>query len=153
MFYAGLPVTEAARSKAWTVLTRSKAGIVCSNPTQGMDVCLWIGRNSVWNRTGYLPHNIQNQNYLSLVPRYILVFSAQIRTSRLVRCSRPFSQKRRTKQKIILFHWRLQCSVSCFENSIKSVHNLIYYKFSRVPFVAIWNYLYVATKYYLYFLL
>jgi hypothetical protein len=32
------PVTVAERSKAWTVFTRSEAGIVGSNPTQGMDV-------------------------------------------------------------------------------------------------------------------
>jgi hypothetical protein len=31
-------VTVAERSKAWTVFTRSGAGIVGSNPTQGMDV-------------------------------------------------------------------------------------------------------------------
>jgi hypothetical protein len=33
-------ITVAAWSKAWHVFARSKAGIVCSNPTQGMDVCL-----------------------------------------------------------------------------------------------------------------
>jgi hypothetical protein len=33
-------VTVAARSKAWTVFARSNAGIVGSNPTQVMDVCL-----------------------------------------------------------------------------------------------------------------
>jgi hypothetical protein len=32
------PVTVTARSKAWTVFARSNAGIVGSNPTQGMDV-------------------------------------------------------------------------------------------------------------------
>jgi hypothetical protein len=32
--------TNAARSKAWTVFARSNAGIVGSNPTQGMDVCV-----------------------------------------------------------------------------------------------------------------
>jgi hypothetical protein len=32
------PITVAARSKTWTVFARSKAGIVGSNPTQGMDV-------------------------------------------------------------------------------------------------------------------
>jgi hypothetical protein len=31
-------ITVAARSKAWTVFARSEAGIVGSNPTQGMDV-------------------------------------------------------------------------------------------------------------------
>jgi hypothetical protein len=33
----------AAQSKAWTVFARSKAGIVGSNPTQGMDfhVCVY----------------------------------------------------------------------------------------------------------------
>jgi hypothetical protein len=33
-----MPVTVAERSKACTVFARSKAGIVGSNPTQGMDV-------------------------------------------------------------------------------------------------------------------
>jgi hypothetical protein len=32
------PVTVAERSKACTAFARSEAGIVCSNPTQGMDV-------------------------------------------------------------------------------------------------------------------
>jgi hypothetical protein len=34
-----IPITVAARPKAWTVFTRSNAGIVCSNPTQSMNVC------------------------------------------------------------------------------------------------------------------
>jgi hypothetical protein len=34
------PITAAERSKAWTVVARSNAGIVSSNPTQGMDVCV-----------------------------------------------------------------------------------------------------------------
>jgi hypothetical protein len=33
-------VTVAARSKAWTVFDRSNTGILGSNPTQGMDVCV-----------------------------------------------------------------------------------------------------------------
>jgi hypothetical protein len=37
---SSLPITVAAPSKAWTVFSRSKAGIVDSNPTQGMDVCV-----------------------------------------------------------------------------------------------------------------
>jgi hypothetical protein len=32
----------AAQCKAWTVFARSKAGIVGSNPTQGMDVCVCV---------------------------------------------------------------------------------------------------------------
>jgi hypothetical protein len=32
----------AARSKAWTVFARSDGGIVGSNPTQGMDVCVFV---------------------------------------------------------------------------------------------------------------
>jgi hypothetical protein len=32
--------TVAVRSKAWTVFARSNAGIVDSNPTRGMDVCV-----------------------------------------------------------------------------------------------------------------
>jgi hypothetical protein len=34
-----MPITVAARCKAWTVFGRLNAGIVGSNPTQGMDVC------------------------------------------------------------------------------------------------------------------
>jgi hypothetical protein len=37
-----LPVTVVERSKACTVFTRSEAGTMGSNPTQGMDVwCVW----------------------------------------------------------------------------------------------------------------
>jgi hypothetical protein len=48
------PITVAARSKALTVFARSNAGIVGSNRTRGMDVCvrlfcfcvgLWVGRD------------------------------------------------------------------------------------------------------------
>jgi hypothetical protein len=35
-----VPITVAGRSKAWTVVVRSKAGIVGLNPTQGMDACV-----------------------------------------------------------------------------------------------------------------
>jgi hypothetical protein len=34
------PITVAAQSKAWTVFARWNAGIVGSNPTRGMDVCV-----------------------------------------------------------------------------------------------------------------
>jgi hypothetical protein len=34
------PITVVARSKAWTVFGRSTTGIVGSNPTRGMDVCV-----------------------------------------------------------------------------------------------------------------
>jgi hypothetical protein len=37
-----VPIPVAARFKAWTVFARSNAGIVGSNPTQGMDVCVYI---------------------------------------------------------------------------------------------------------------
>jgi hypothetical protein len=36
-----LPITVAARSKTWTVFARSNAGIVGSNPTQDMNVCVY----------------------------------------------------------------------------------------------------------------
>jgi hypothetical protein len=36
------PITLAARSKAWTVFARSDAGIVGSNPTRSMDICLLL---------------------------------------------------------------------------------------------------------------
>jgi hypothetical protein len=36
------PITVAGRAKAWTVFARSNTGIVGSNPTQGMDVCLCL---------------------------------------------------------------------------------------------------------------
>jgi hypothetical protein len=35
-----VPIKVAARSKAWTVFARSNTGIVCSNPTRDMDVCV-----------------------------------------------------------------------------------------------------------------
>jgi hypothetical protein len=35
-----MPITVAARSKAWTIFARSNAGILGSNPAQGMDVCV-----------------------------------------------------------------------------------------------------------------
>jgi hypothetical protein len=35
-----MQVAVAARSKAWTVFASSDAGIVGSNSTQGMDVCM-----------------------------------------------------------------------------------------------------------------
>jgi hypothetical protein len=35
-------ITVAARSMAWIVFARSNAGIVGSNPTKGMDVCLCL---------------------------------------------------------------------------------------------------------------
>jgi hypothetical protein len=36
------PITVAARSKAWTVFARSNTGIVGSNSTEGMDVCVCV---------------------------------------------------------------------------------------------------------------
>jgi hypothetical protein len=36
------PITVAALSKAWTVFARSNTGIVGSNPTRGIDVCVWV---------------------------------------------------------------------------------------------------------------
>jgi hypothetical protein len=40
-----MPTTVAERSKACTVFARSEAGIMGSNPTQGMNVwclCVWV---------------------------------------------------------------------------------------------------------------
>jgi hypothetical protein len=39
--YCWAPVTVAARSKAWILFARTDAGIVGSNPTQGMNVCVY----------------------------------------------------------------------------------------------------------------
>jgi hypothetical protein len=36
------PVTVAARSEAWILFARSNIGVVDSNPTQGMDVCVCV---------------------------------------------------------------------------------------------------------------
>jgi hypothetical protein len=36
-----MPTTVAAQSKAWNIFAQSNAGIVGSNPTQGMDVCVY----------------------------------------------------------------------------------------------------------------
>jgi hypothetical protein len=35
-----VPITVAEPFRAWTVFARSNAGIVASNPTQSMDVCV-----------------------------------------------------------------------------------------------------------------
>jgi hypothetical protein len=37
-----LPITVAARYKAWTVFARSDAGIVGLNPNQDMDICVCV---------------------------------------------------------------------------------------------------------------
>jgi hypothetical protein len=37
-----MPITAAAKSKAWTDFARSNAGIVGSISTQGMDVCMCV---------------------------------------------------------------------------------------------------------------
>jgi hypothetical protein len=37
---SALPIPVAARSKTWTLLLRSNTGVVGSNPTRNMDVCL-----------------------------------------------------------------------------------------------------------------
>jgi hypothetical protein len=37
-----MPITVAARSKAWTIFSHSNTGIVDSDPTQGMDVCIKV---------------------------------------------------------------------------------------------------------------
>jgi hypothetical protein len=37
-----MPITVASLPKAWTVFSRSNIGIVGSNPTQGMDVCVGL---------------------------------------------------------------------------------------------------------------
>jgi hypothetical protein len=39
---ADVPVTVVARSKAWTVFARSNVGMVGSNSTQGMDICMCV---------------------------------------------------------------------------------------------------------------
>jgi hypothetical protein len=39
-FRYNLQITVSARSKAWTLLAHWNAGIVCSNPTQSMNVCV-----------------------------------------------------------------------------------------------------------------
>jgi hypothetical protein len=44
IIYIFRPFTVAARSKAWTVFAVCNAGIVGSNPTQGMDVCVLLFR-------------------------------------------------------------------------------------------------------------
>jgi hypothetical protein len=43
-----VPIAVVARSKTWTVFARSNAGIVGSNPTQGMDVYVRLFCVCVW---------------------------------------------------------------------------------------------------------
>jgi hypothetical protein len=40
--YLRKPTTVAARYKAWTIFARSNTGVVGSNPTQDMDVCVHL---------------------------------------------------------------------------------------------------------------
>jgi hypothetical protein len=62
------PVTVAARSKPWTVFARSDAGIMGSNPTQGMDVwcvygfilCLGSGLATGWSLVLGVPPSVKN---------------------------------------------------------------------------------------------
>jgi hypothetical protein len=35
------PITAASRFKAWTVFARSNTAVVGSNPTRGMDICVY----------------------------------------------------------------------------------------------------------------
>jgi hypothetical protein len=35
-------ITVATQSKPWNVFARSNTGIVGSNPTQGMYICVWV---------------------------------------------------------------------------------------------------------------
>jgi hypothetical protein len=42
IYYSLMPITVAARSKAWIIFSRSKAGIVGSNPAKEMDVCVHL---------------------------------------------------------------------------------------------------------------
>jgi hypothetical protein len=37
-----MPITVAERCEAWIVIFRFNAGIVGSNPNQGMDVCVCV---------------------------------------------------------------------------------------------------------------
>jgi hypothetical protein len=37
-----MPITVAMQSKSWTLFAFSNTGIVCSNPTWGMDVCVLL---------------------------------------------------------------------------------------------------------------
>jgi hypothetical protein len=62
----------AARSKAWTVFARSNAEIVGSNPTQGMDVCVYCvfvlgnGLATGWSLVqGVLPTLYRLENWKS----------------------------------------------------------------------------------------
>jgi hypothetical protein len=57
------PITETARSKAWTIFARLNNGIVGSNPTRGMDFCVGLFRVCVvlqraeprsWSPTNYV---------------------------------------------------------------------------------------------------
>jgi hypothetical protein len=65
-----VPITVAARSKAWNLFARSNAGIVGSNPTQGMDVCLCLfcvcicsGLSAAWSPVqGVLPTDLGLRN-------------------------------------------------------------------------------------------
>jgi hypothetical protein len=90
------PVTVAGRSKAWTVSAWSKAGIVGSNPTQGMDVflclfcvCVSSGLATGWSLIqGVLPTVLGLRN------------CSEIRVSRMPYTPKWGQQERQIKCKI-----------------------------------------------------
>jgi hypothetical protein len=83
-----LPITVAARSKAWTVFVRSNAGIVGSNPTQDIDVCLCLFcvcmgsdlATGLFPIRGVLPTLLGLRNW-SETKRFMDVFCSKVRTT------------------------------------------------------------------------
>jgi hypothetical protein len=75
------PISVATLSKAWTVFVRSNTGVVCSNPTRGMDVylhlfCVYVVLCSRlatgWSPVqGVLPtmHKIKKSNWIETMLR------------------------------------------------------------------------------------
>jgi hypothetical protein len=62
-------MTAAARSEAWIGFARSSTGIVGSNPTQVMDVCLFSDFVVLWVESGLCDWLIPHPGSIEIVER------------------------------------------------------------------------------------
>jgi hypothetical protein len=95
-----MQITLAARSKAWTVFARSNTGVIGSNPTRGMDVCVRVfcvyavlcigsGLATGWSPAqGVLP-TVYSIEKLKKRPRFKELHNLRVRDRRKKRCGIP----------------------------------------------------------------
>jgi hypothetical protein len=87
--FTTVPITVAARSKAWAVFASSNSGIVGSNPTRGMDVCVCVvlcggsGLDHGVLLTGYRLRNFQKRPWFTRTVKP-LIYTVQLQVSNTV---------------------------------------------------------------------